>query len=75
MTMTRAGYIKSVAAAAFRTQGRGGRGGGVPPQEEDLVSQVVHVAHSYLLLSNQGKVTGSGATRSRRDRTPRGRRR
>ena len=26
VTLTRAGYIKSVAAAAFRTQGRGGRG-------------------------------------------------
>ena len=27
ITMTRAGYIKSVEARAFRTQGRGGRGG------------------------------------------------
>src|SRR5580692_3852818 len=59
VTMTRAGYIKSVAAAAFRTQGRGGRGvQGARLKEEDLVSQVVHTsAHAYLLLfSNHGKV-------------------
>jgi len=59
VTMTRAGYIKSVAAAAFRTQGRGGRGvQGARLKEEDLVSQVVHTtAHAYLLLfSNRGKV-------------------
>ena len=59
VTMTRAGYIKSVAAAAFRTQGRGGRGvQGARLKEEDLVTQVVHTtAHAYLLLfSNQGKV-------------------
>ena len=59
VTMTRAGYIKSVAAAAFRTQGRGGRGvQGARLKEEDLVSQVIHMtAHTYLLLfSNRGKV-------------------
>src|SRR5580692_1147860 len=59
VTMTRAGYIKSVAAAAFRTQGRGGRGvQGARLKEEDLVTQVVHTsAHAYLLLfSNRGKV-------------------
>ena len=40
VTMTRAGYIKSVAAAAFRTQGRGGRGvQGARLKEEDLVSR------------------------------------
>jgi len=59
VTMTKGGYIKSVAAAAFRTQGRGGRGvQGARLKEEDLVNQVVHSsAHSYLLLfSNHGKV-------------------
>jgi DNA gyrase subunit A len=59
VTMTSGGYIKSVAAAAFRTQGRGGRGvQGARLKEEDLVSQVVHTsAHAYLLLfSNHGKV-------------------
>jgi DNA gyrase subunit A len=59
VTMTRAGYIRSVPAGAFRTQGRGGRGvQGARLKEEDLVSQVVHTtAHSYLLLfSNRGRV-------------------
>jgi DNA gyrase subunit A len=59
VTMTKGSYIKSVAAAAFRTQGRGGRGvQGARLKEEDLVSQVVHTsAHAYLLLfSNHGKV-------------------
>jgi DNA gyrase subunit A len=59
VTMTRAGYIKSVQAAAFRTQGRGGRGvQGARLREEDLVSQILHTtAHSFLLFfSNTGRV-------------------
>ena len=59
VTMTAAGYIKSVSADAFRTQGRGGRGvQGARLKEEDLVTHVVHTtAHSYLLLfSNRGRV-------------------
>ncbi len=59
VTMTAAGYIKSVPAAAFRTQGRGGRGvQGARLKEEDLVTHVVHTsAHAYLLLfSNRGRV-------------------
>jgi DNA gyrase subunit A len=59
ITMTRAGYVKSVAAAAFRTQGRGGRGvQGAKLREEDLVDQVLQTTtHAYLLLfSNRGKV-------------------
>ena len=59
VTMTAAGYVKSVSAAAFRTQGRGGRGvQGARLKEEDLVTSVVHTtSHSYLLLfSNRGKV-------------------
>jgi DNA gyrase subunit A len=59
VTMTAVGYIKSVSADAFRTQGRGGRGvQGARLKEEDLVSHVVHTtAHAYLLLfSNRGKV-------------------
>jgi DNA gyrase subunit A len=59
ITMTQAGYVKSVAAAAFRTQGRGGRGvQGAKLREEDLVDQVLHTTtHAYLLLfSNRGKV-------------------
>src|SRR5580658_341949 len=59
LTMTRAGYVKSVAADAFRTQGRGGRGvQGAKLRDEDLVSTLVHTtALSHLLLfSNRGKV-------------------
>ena len=59
VTMTAAGYVKSVPAAAFRTQGRGGRGvQGARLKEEDLVTDVVHTsAHAHLLLfSNRGKV-------------------
>ncbi len=59
VTMTKAGYIKTVAAAAFRTQTRGGRGVvGAKLKEEDLVTTIIHTsAHSYLLFfSNQGKV-------------------
>ncbi len=59
VTLTRAGYVKAVAADAFRTQARGGRGvQGARLKEEDLVAEVVHTtAHAHLLLfSNRGKV-------------------
>ncbi len=59
VTMTRAGYIKAMLGAAFRTQGRGGRGvQGTNLKEEDLVSHIVHTsAHSFLLMfSNRGRV-------------------
>ncbi|HVV35027.1 MAG TPA: DNA gyrase subunit A [Acidimicrobiales bacterium] len=57
--MTRAGYVKTVAAGSFRTQGRGGRGvAGAKLKEEDLVSQVIHTsAHEFILFfSNKGRV-------------------
>ena len=64
VTMTRAGYIKSVAAAAFRTQGRGGRGvQGARLKEEDLVSQVVHT--SALRLSAAVLEPGQGLPAAR----------
>ena len=59
ITMTHAGYVKSVAADAFRVQGRGGRGvQGAKLRDEDFVEQIVHsTTHSYLLLfSNRGRV-------------------
>jgi DNA gyrase subunit A len=59
VTMTRAGYIKSVDATAFRTQGRGGRGvAGGTLKDEDVVSRLLHTrAHAYLLFfSTSGKV-------------------
>jgi len=59
VVMTKAGYIKTVAATAFRTQGRGGRGvAGAKLKEEDLVTRIIHTsAHAFLLFfSNHGKV-------------------
>ena len=59
ITMTQAGYVKSVAADAFRVQARGGRGvQGAKLKEEDFVQQIVHTTtHAYLLLfSNRGRV-------------------
>ncbi len=60
MTLTRAGYVKAVAADAFRTQSRGGRGvQGTRLKEEDLVSQIVHTSSlAHLLPSSRtdGKV-------------------
>jgi DNA gyrase subunit A len=59
VTMTKAGYIKTTAAASFKTQGRGGRGvAGTKLKEEDLVTTIIHTsAHAYLLFfSNTGKV-------------------
>ncbi|NNN03851.1 MAG: DNA gyrase subunit A [Acidimicrobiaceae bacterium] len=59
VTMTRAGYIKSVAADAFRTQARGGRGvQGAKLKDEDFVDQVIHTTtHATILLfSNRGRV-------------------
>jgi DNA gyrase subunit A len=59
ITMTQAGYVKSVAADAFRVQGRGGRGvQGAKLRDEDFVQQIVHTTtHAFLLLfSNRGRV-------------------
>jgi DNA gyrase subunit A len=59
LTMTRAGYVKSVATDAFRTQGRGGRGvQGAKLRDEDFVDQIIHTTTlSHLLLfSNRGRV-------------------
>ena len=59
VTMTKAGYVKTVPAGTFRTQTRGGRGvRGARLKEEDLVTTVIHTtAHAYLLFfSNRGKV-------------------
>ncbi len=59
ITMTQAGYVKSVAADAFRVQGRGGRGvQGAKLKDEDFVDQIIHTTtHAYVLLfSNRGRV-------------------
>jgi DNA gyrase subunit A len=59
VTLTSKGYVKTVSADAFRTQGRGGRGvAGAKLRDEDYVTAFLSTtAHAYLLFfSNQGKV-------------------
>jgi DNA gyrase subunit A len=59
VVMTQAGYVKTVDADAFKTQGRGGRGvAGAKLKSDDLVSHVIFTtAHAHLLFfSNRGKV-------------------
>ncbi|MGH9020738.1 MAG: DNA gyrase subunit A [Acidimicrobiales bacterium] len=76
VTMTQAGYVKSVAADAFRVQGRGGRGvQGAKLRDEDFVDQIVHTTSlSYLLLfSNHGRVFRlRGHEIAMKDRTAKG---
>ena len=59
ITLTQSGYIKSMAADAFKTQGRGGRGvTAAKLKEDDFVDQIVQttsLAH-LLLFSNRGRV-------------------
>jgi DNA gyrase subunit A len=58
-TMSRSGYVKTMAADEFRTQGRGGRGvTGASLKDEDYITQVIHTsAHAYLLFfSTRGRV-------------------
>ncbi len=59
VTMTSKGYIKTVAADAFRSQGRGGRGvAGAKLRDEDYINHIITTtAHAYLLFfSNRGRV-------------------
>ncbi|MEZ5205576.1 MAG: DNA gyrase subunit A [Acidimicrobiales bacterium] len=59
VVMSHKGYIKTVQADAFRTQGRGGRGiAGAKVKDEDWVEHIIHTsAHAYLLFfSSKGKV-------------------
>jgi DNA gyrase subunit A len=59
VVLTNKGYIKTVAADAFRRQSRGGRGvRGSRARDDDYVDKLLTTtAHSYLLLfSNRGKV-------------------
>ena len=57
--MSKSGYVKTVAADAFRRQSRGGRGvAGAKLRDEDYVEHLLTTtAHSYLLFfSNRGRV-------------------
>ncbi len=59
VVMTRAGYVKTVDADAFRATRRGAKGvSGGRLREADLISHVIHsTAHAYLLFfSNRGRV-------------------
>ncbi|HWW43555.1 MAG TPA: DNA gyrase subunit A, partial [Acidimicrobiia bacterium] len=76
VVLTKGGYIKTVAADAFRRQGRGGRGvKGSRSRADDYVDQLLTTsAHSYLLMfSNRGKVYRLRAHElPMKDRTARG---
>ena len=52
VTVSRTGYIKSVAASTYRSQGRGGRGvKAAATHDEDVIEHLVHTtAHAYLLF-------------------------
>ncbi|HSJ29536.1 MAG TPA: DNA gyrase subunit A [Acidimicrobiia bacterium] len=59
VSVSRSGYVKSVAANTYRSQGRGGRG--IKAAEvgaDDVVSHLIYTtAHAYLLFfTNTGKV-------------------
>ncbi len=59
VTVTSAGYVKSVLARTYRTQGRGGRGiRGAGLRQDDVITHMLHTsAHAYLLFfTNRGKV-------------------
>ena len=76
VVLTKKGYIKTVAADAFRRQSRGGRGvKGSRARDDDYVAQLLTTtAHSYLLFfSNRGKVYRLRAHEiPMKDRTARG---
>lgn len=76
VSVSAAGYVKSVLAKAYRTQGRGGRGvKGTGLRDDDVVTQLLHTtAHAYLLFfTNRGKVYRIRAHEiPRKDRTAKG---
>ena len=76
VSMSAAGYIKSVLAKAYRTQGRGGRGvKGTGLRDDDVVTHLLHTsAHAYLLFfTNRGRVYRIRAHEiPRKDRTAKG---
>ena len=59
ITVSATGYVKSVPASTYRTQGRGGRGvKAAEVKDDDVVEHLVHTtAHAYLLFfTNKGLV-------------------
>ncbi len=76
VTLSQRGYVKTVEADAFRSQGRGGRGiAGAKLVDDDFVTKILTTtAHAYLLFfSNLGKVYRLKAHEiPKKDRTARG---
>ncbi|NIA24010.1 MAG: DNA gyrase subunit A [Gammaproteobacteria bacterium] len=76
VTVSGNGYLKSVLARTYRSQGRGGRGvQGASLREDDVINHLVHTtAHSYLLFfTNRGKVHRVKAHQiPRKERTAKG---
>ncbi|MCZ7534390.1 MAG: DNA gyrase subunit A [Acidimicrobiia bacterium] len=76
VSMSAAGFVKSVLASAYRTQARGGRGvKGAGLRDDDVVTHLLHTsAHAYLLFfTNRGKVYRIRAHEiPRKDRTAKG---
>ncbi|MFQ5555018.1 MAG: DNA gyrase subunit A [Acidimicrobiia bacterium] len=76
VTISAAGYVKSVLAKSYRIQGRGGRGiRGAELRGDDVINHVLHTsAHAYLLFfTNRGKVYRLRAHElPRKDRTAKG---
>jgi len=76
VTLSAKGYVKTMPADTFRTQGRGGRGvAGTKLRDEDYVTQILTTtAHAYLLFfSNRGRVYRLKAHEiPMKDRTARG---
>ncbi len=76
VSVSESGYLKSVVARTYRTQGRGGRGvRGASLKEDDVIKQVLHTtAHAYLLFfTNRGKVYRIRAHQiPRKERTAKG---
>ena len=59
--MTANGYIKTVAADAFRTQGRGGRGvAGTKLKDEDYVTHIIHTSAHATCCSSRTAVGCTG---------------
>lgn len=76
VSVTSAGYVKSVLSKAYRTQARGGRGvQGSKLRDEDVIEHLLYTsAHAFLLFfTNRGKVYRVRAHQiPRKDRTARG---
>ena len=76
VSVSAAGYVKSVLSKAYRTQARGGRGiKGASVRDDDVIVHLLHTsAHAYLLFfTNRGKVYRVRAHEiPRKDRTAKG---